>query len=123
MSISQQVKKQLDSIKTKVVDAEKSAHKQIQSAIKNTEKFRAEQLKTVQGLIKKAQGMDQKHLIQKAESVRHEIEMRATAGFEILMAKLNVPSKKEIERLNKRVGALQKRIDELESKKSSATKH
>lgn len=121
MAIPANLKKQLETIRTKVTHAEKLAEKQIKTALKSTEKFRADQLKNVQNLIKTARGLKQAQLIEAAEKVRADIEERASAGLDLIMGKLNLPNKKEIERLNKRISALQKRVEELETTKSPAS--
>jgi len=95
----------------------KNAEKQIKTALKSTEKFRQQQLKNVQNLIKKARGLKQKQVVEGAERVRKEIEQKAGEGLDLLFAKLNLPSKKELERLNKRVSSLQKRLEEVEASK------
>lgn len=127
MTTSHPLKTKLETIRNRVTAAEKVAEKQIRSALKSTEKFRSDQLKTVQGLLKKARSSKQsQHLISQAEKVRHEIEERATAGLDLVMAKLNLPSRKEVERLTKRISSLQKRLEEVEttthSRASSTTK-
>lgn len=114
-NLQSNLKKQLDSIKAKVVEVEKTAEKQVKSAFKNTEKFRAEQLKHVHALIKKAQNSKQgHHIVEAADRLKSDLEGKASAGFDLLLAKLNLPNKKEIDRLNKRISALQKRVEELE---------
>jgi len=120
MAIPTNLKKQLETIKTRVTNAEKVAEKQIRSALKTTEKFRDDQMKNVQNLIKKARTMKQAEFVEAAERLRSEIEERATAGFDLLIGKLNLPNKKEVDRLNKRISALQKRVEELETNKAEA---
>lgn len=118
MSLQSGIKKQLNTIVSTVTSAEKAAEKQIRTALKSTEKFRHEQLKNVQSLIKKARANKKgQQFLAQAEKVRKDIETRATTGVDLLLAKLNLPSKKEIERLNKRVSSLQKRLEEVESSK------
>lgn len=111
MSLQSNLKKQIGAIK--------NAEKQIKTALKSTEKFRNQQLKNVQSLIKKARGLKHAQVVEGAERVRKEIEQKAGEGLELLLAKLNLPTKKEIERLNKRVSSLQKRLEEVETSKKS----
>jgi len=116
MTLPAELKKQLNTIVTTVSSAEKVAEKQIRTALKSTEKFRQQQLKTVQNLIKKARNHKKgQQLLAQAEKVKRDIESRATTGLDLLLAKLNLPTKKEVERLNKRMANLQKRLDQVES--------
>ncbi len=116
MTIPTELKKQLDAIKNRVTQAEKAAEKQIHAAIKGTEKFRTHQMKNVQNLIKKARANKQsQEFLAKAEQVRSELSETATAGLDMLLQKMNLPSKKEVDRLNKRISSLQKRLEELET--------
>jgi SMC interacting uncharacterized protein involved in chromosome segregation len=121
MTIRANLKSQIDSLASRVTQAEKTAAKQVRNVLKSTEKFRGQQLKRVQLLLKKAEKLKATPLAKRAEEVRSQIESGASAGLQFLIAKLNVPSRAEVERLNKKISGLQKRIDELEkaSRKSS----
>ncbi len=119
MALRTNLKSQLGNLSNTVHQAEKAATKQIRQIMKSTERIRAKQLKHVHSLIKKAEMLRSSGLAKQAEKVKDEIESRATAGFEILMSKLNLPSKKEIERLTKKVSALQKKIEDLEKTRST----
>lgn len=103
----------INTISSKVGQAEKAAEKHIRNVLKSTEHYRAQQMKNVQQLLKQARGLRQTALIQKAEQVRKDVESVASAGLEMLLAKLQVPTRKEIDRLNKKVASLQKRIDDI----------
>lgn len=118
MPLANQIKAQVNTLSQKVTQAEKVAGKQVRQILKSTEKFRGQQLKKLQQLVKKAEGLKSNELVVKANKVRHTIESGAALGFEMLLAKMDIPSKKEIERLNKKVATLQKRLDEVEKKRS-----
>lgn len=114
MSFQSNFKHQIESISSKVLDAEKAAEKQIRAVIKSTEHLRTKQLKNVQNLMKRARALRETEIAKRAEKVAKEIEGRAATGIEILMAKLNVPTRAEVDRLTKKINALQKRLDESE---------
>jgi hypothetical protein len=113
------LKNQIDSISEKVSKAEKMAEKQIRQALKNTENFRSQQLKNIQQLIKQARTLKDSNIAKRADQVRKDLETKASEGLNLLLARINVPTKKEIERLSKKVASLQKRLDEVEKTKSS----
>jgi polyhydroxyalkanoate synthesis regulator phasin len=114
MAIRSNLKTQIDALATRVNQAEKAATKQVRNLLKTTEKFRSEQSKHVHALIKRAERLKSMPLAKKAEQLREQVEMGASAGLQFLMAKLNVPSRGEIDRLQKKISNLQKRIDDLE---------
>lgn len=114
MSFKSNLKTQIDSISSKVMDAEKNAEKKIRAAIKSTESLREKQLKNVERLMKRAQALRETEIAKKAERVAKDLENRAATGFEILLSRMNVPTRSEVERLHKKISALQKRLDEYE---------
>ena len=113
------LKTQLNSITSRITKVEKKAEKQIKQALKSSEKFKKQQLKNVQTVIRQARKLKKMDLIRQAEKVRREIEGRATKGMIKIMDVLNLPSKKEIGRLSRKVGALQKRLDQIEKQRNS----
>ena len=119
MSLANQLRSQVEELSKKVVAVEKNAAKQVRSVIKSTEKFRAQQLKKLQQLAKKSQSLKTTDLVKRVHQVRDQIETGAQMGWELLLQRMDLPSKKDLERLTKKVASLQKKIDELESKKSS----
>lgn len=114
MSLKSNLKNQLDALSSKVKHAEKAAEKQIKAVLKSTEHLRDHQLKNVRSLVKKAQHLKESDLAKRAEKVAKEIEIRASTGLELMLAKLNIPTRAEIDRLNKKINSLQKRIEESE---------
>ena len=114
MSFNSNFKQLVDHLSNNVKNAEKAAEKQIRAVLKSTEHLRDKQLKNVQVLMKRAKALRATEIANRAERVAKEIEGRATTGLEILLAKLNVPTRSEIERLTKKINALQKRLDESE---------
>jgi polyhydroxyalkanoate synthesis regulator phasin len=114
-----EMKKKLETIVGKVKHAEKNAEKQVREAMKSAEKFRETQMKNVQSLIKQARSLKKEDIAARAEQVRKDLEKGASQGFELLLAKLNVPTRGEVDRLNKRISALQKKIDEFETSSKS----
>lgn len=119
MSLQTNLKSQMNSLSSKVTKAEKVAAKQIRQILKSTERIRGQQLKHIQSLIRKAEALKSTTLAKQARSVKSEVESRASAGLELLLAKLNVPSRKELERLTKKVTSLQKKIEDLEKSRSA----
>jgi polyhydroxyalkanoate synthesis regulator phasin len=118
MSFKSNFKHQIESISSRVLDAEKAAEKQIRAVLKSSEHLRDKQLKNVQMLMKRAKALRQTDIAKRAEKVAKEIEGRAATGLEILLSKLNVPSRAEVDRLNKKISALQKRLDQSEKTSS-----
>jgi len=114
-----EMKKKLEDIVGKMKNAEKTAEKKVREALKTSEKFRETQMKNVQSLIKQARSLKKEDLVSKAEQVRKDLEKGASEGFELLLTKLNIPTRAEIERLNKRMTSLQKKIDELQNSKET----
>ena len=114
-----EMKKKLETIVGKVKHAEKNAEKQVREAMKSAEKFRETQMKNVHSLIKQARSLKKEDFAARAEQVRKDLEKGASQGFELLLAKLNVPTRGEVDRLNKRITALQKKIDEFETSSKS----
>ncbi len=121
MAIRSNLKTQIDTLASRVNQAEKAAGKQVRQIIKSTEKFRNQQLKNVQVLMKKAEKLKATPLAKRAEQVKDQIETGASAGLHFVMGKLNLPSRAEVERLQKKITTLQKRIDELEKKSNRAS--
>jgi len=119
MAARTNLKTQLNSISSRVIKAEKKAEYQVKQALKSTEQFRKGQLKNIQKIVKQARRLKKKDLLKKAECVRAELETKASQGLGFLLKTLNVPTKKEIERLNKKVTSLQKRLDKLEKPRAS----
>lgn len=113
-----EMKKKLETIVSKVKEAEKTAEKSIRDAMKSSEKFRETQMKNVQSLIKQARSLKKEDIVSKAEQVRKDLEKGASQGFDLLLTKLNVPTRAEIDRLNKRISSLQKKVEELQESKS-----
>jgi polyhydroxyalkanoate synthesis regulator phasin len=111
---------QIDNIANRVTQAEKAAAKQVRHVLKSTEKFRNQQLKNVQALIKQAERLKATPLAKRAEQLRDELETKASAGLHYLMGKMNLPSRSEIDRLTKKISTMQKRIDELEKASKSS---
>ncbi len=118
MTLAKNLKQQITSISQKVAKAEKIAEKQILQAVKSTETFRNQQMKNAHALLKKARALKQADLVKNAEKVKKDLEGRAVEGVSKIFAKLNLPSRKEIDRLNKKISTLQKRLDEVEKKKA-----
>lgn len=119
MALPQQLREQVVALSQKVTKAEKIAEKQVKQILKSTERFRGQQLKKVQVLIKQAERLKSGPLVNKAKQVRSSLESSAALGIDYLMNRLDIPTKKEIERLNKKVAHLQKKIESLEKSKSS----
>ena len=117
MNLANELKSQVEGLSKKVLSAEKNAAKQVRTILKGTEKFRSQQLKKLQQLAKRGQQLKSTDLGRKAQQVRDQIEAGAQLGWDFLLQKLDLPSKKDLERLTKKVSSLQKKIDELETKK------
>lgn len=120
MATRSNIRIQLTHLAGKVSQAEKNATKQIKTILKGTERFRSEQLKNVKLIIKRAQRLRASPLTQRAEELKQRIETGASAGFQLLLTRLNVPSKNEVERLQKKLVGMQKRIEELEKQTSKS---
>ena len=118
MTLANQFKNQVEGLSKKVIEAEKNAAKQVRTILKGTEKFRAQQLKKLQQLAKRGQQLKSTDLGKRAQQVRDQIEAGAQLGWDLLLQKLDLPSKKDFERLTKKVSSLQKKIEELENKKA-----
>ncbi len=119
MALANQIKSQVSTLSQKVQNAEKAAGKQVKQILKSTEKFRGQQVKKLQQLVKKAEGINAHEIVTRAKQARDTIESSAALGMEILLNKFDLPSKKDFDRLNKKVVALQKRLDEIEKTRSS----
>jgi|GEM_PF-4807231 len=109
-------KKQLDQVSTQIMKVEKNAQKQIQSVLKKTERMKSQQKKRLQVLIKDAKKMKAGQVISQAEKLKKEIESKANMGFEMLLKKLNMPSKKEVDALKRKVSSLDKKLKAFETK-------
>jgi polyhydroxyalkanoate synthesis regulator phasin len=116
---SAKLKLQLNSISSKIMKAEKKAEKQVKDAVKSSEAFRKSQLKNIQKVLKQAQRLKKKDLVRQAEKMKNDLEGKASKGLDFLLKTINVPSKKEIGRLSRKVGSLQKRLDALEKKRTT----
>lgn len=105
----------LKTITEKMSQAEKLAEKQLKNVYKTTEAFRARQIKSAQEIFKTAKKLREGNLAKQANRVRRDIESRAHDSLETMLEKLNLPTKKEMDRLRKQVSHLQKRLDDLEN--------
>lgn len=117
---SNQLKKRMDELSKRVVSIERNAEKQIRDVVKKTEKAKADQKKRVQALLQEARRMNSSTLQKRAERLRKDVEGVASDGLETLLKKLNLPTKKEYQRLNRKVTSLEKKLKEQESSGSSA---
>lgn len=114
LKLKDQIKKQIDSVSAKLLSAEKVAEKQVRSVLKKTDKVRKDQLKNVRKLLKDAQKLNSGQLIKKAEELAKQVETEASGRYDYLLKRLRLPSQKEIDRLNKKVSALEKKLKSLD---------
>lgn len=112
--IKEQLKKKIDEVSAKVLKAEKAAEKQVRSVLKKTDKLRKDQLKHVRAIVKDAKKVNSSTLMKKAESLKKKIESEATGGINSLLKTLKVPSQKEVDRLNKKISSLEKKLKDLD---------
>lgn len=113
--LTSEVKKKIGEVSEKVLKAEKQAEAQIGDVLKKVEKIRKEQAAHVKKLMADARRLKSKELMKHVESARTEIEGRAKTGFEGLLKKLNLPTNKEIDKLNRKIAALEKRLKDLDT--------
>ncbi|MBN8555732.1 MAG: hypothetical protein J0L93_09835 [Deltaproteobacteria bacterium] len=113
------LKAQLQSISQKVSKAEKLAGKQIRHALKSTQSFRTQQMKNIQDLVKHARTLKNTKLAKQADQMRKDFETKAVEGLDLLLTKIHIPTRKELERLSKKVAALQKQLDDSKKTKRS----
>lgn len=112
--MKEQIRSRLDGISAKILQAEKTAETQIRGVLKKTDKLRKDQLKTIRQLVKDAQKLNSSQLKQKAESLKKKVETQANGGLQSLLKKLNLPSQKEVDRLNAKVKSLEKKLKDLD---------
>lgn len=120
--MNKNLKAQLETITKKVQEAEKVAAEQIRQILKTTDHVKKTQLKQIRDVIGKAKSMDRQDLIRQADQVKKTIESAASMGFDILLKKLAVATRKDIDSVSKKIATLQKRIEELEAKKTTPSK-
>jgi len=113
-TIKDQFKKKLGDVSQKVMEAEKMAESQIGQVVKKVESIRKEQTTRVHKLMTEARKLKSKELVEHVEAAKKQIEEKAAAGFASLLKKLNLPTNKELDKLNRKISALEKRLKDLD---------
>jgi len=113
-NIQTQFKKKLGDVSQKVMQAEKLAETQIGEVVKKVEGIRKEQTARVRELMAEARKLKSKELVQHVEAAKKQIEEKAATSFASLLKKLNLPTNKELDKLNRKISALEKRLKDLD---------
>jgi len=113
-NIQTQFKKKLGEVSQKVMQAEKMAESQIGEVVKKVESIRKVQTARVRELMAEARKLKSKELIEHVEAARKQIEEKAATGFASLLKKLNLPTNKELDKLNRKISALEKKLKDLD---------
>ena len=114
-NLKSEFKKKLNDVSQRVIKAEKAAETQIHEVVKKVEAIRKEQSTRVRDLMAEARKLKSKELMKHVESAKKQLEQKATTGLEGLLKKLNLPTNKEIDKLNRKISALEKRLKDLDT--------
>lgn len=115
MSATENLKKKITEVSQKVLKAEKAAEEQIHEVLKKVDGVKKDQLKRVRDLMSEAKKLKSKELLKHVETARDQLETKASLGLEALLKKLNLPTNKEIDKLNRKIAALEKRLKDLDT--------
>lgn len=117
--LSQTLKNQFEKVSTRMMELEKRAEKEIRSVIKKTDQTRRTQMKRVNELLSEAQKFGSSGVLEKAGKLQKDLEKMAGQRMQVLLNKLHLPSKQEIDRLQSKINSLEKRLQQAESKPSN----
>jgi polyhydroxyalkanoate synthesis regulator phasin len=115
MTTAENLKKKITEVSQKVLKAEKAAEAQIHQVVQKVDVVRKEQLKKARELMDEAKKLKSKELMKHVDSARQQIEEKATLGIETVLKKLNLPTNKDIDRLTRKIAALEKRLKDLDN--------
>lgn len=108
--MSTKIKKQFESLSSKVMQVERKAEKEIRSVMQKTDKVKRDQLKKLRVLMNDAKTGSSKKFVRQAEKIVLELETKTTKGLEGILHKLNLPSKTEVDALNRKISSLEARL-------------
>ncbi|TVQ77259.1 MAG: hypothetical protein EA369_09455 [Bradymonadales bacterium] len=121
-AFSEELKVKFNQVSSKLVSLERQAERQIRSVVEKTDQARRQQMKRVNEVLKEAQKFRSISIVNQAGRLQKDLEKMAGQRIQILLKRLHLPSKHEIDRLQKKIDHLEKRLQATESKKSVARK-
>lgn len=114
MAMSAKLKESLDQIHKQILGAERIAKEQVSVLLKKTDSLRKQQVKALKPLLERAKKLKDHQLAKQVDRLMKDVEAKASHGLDIALDRLDVSKKSEVEKLNKTIHQLQKRLEELE---------